>query len=612
VTGRLADRARGSNVARELAFVRKLARQLRPYWLHIAGLFLISLAAIPLKLLAPVPLKIAVDNVIGNQPLPDVIDRVLPTVVTNSRPAVLGFAAALLIGVAVMAQVLELCTSWFRTYTAERIVLGFRTKLFRQAHRLSLSYHDLRGTADATYRVQYDAPSLQYIATEGVIPLVTGVFTLAGMIYVTARISLELAFVALAVSPILFFVSQAYRQRLRRDWTQVKQFETSALSVVQETLGALRVVKAFGQEGREEDRFVRRSTESMQARVHVALVERRYGLFVALTTAVGTALVLFIGVGQVLSGALTLGALLLVTGYVSQLYEPLKTISRRTGALQSHLASVERAFALLEEPHDVEERPGARTLRRAKGAIAFQHVSFAYERDRLVLQGLSFSVRPGHRVGVVGATGAGKTTIVNLLARFYDPTEGGILLDGVDLRDYKVADLRNQLSIVLQEPVLFSTSIGENIAYARPEATREDVIAASKAALIHEFVAGLPEGYDTVVGERGLRLSGGERQRVSLARAFLKDAPILILDEPTSAIDVGTESAIVETLEHLLKGRTTFVITHRQTLLTACDVVLRIQDGTIVPPTVPAGRTSSELLTGACATQGAGPRRARG
>jgi ATP-binding cassette subfamily B protein len=567
-----------------MALFGKIARQLRPYWLSLGAVFLLGLMALPLRLLTPLPLKIAVDNVIGARPLPSFIDGLLPAAV-RSNMTVLAFAAAFLVVVALLSQVQEMATSWLRTYVGEKVVVGFRTQLFRQAYRLSLSYHDLKGTADATYRIQYDAASLQGIAVEGIIPVITSGFTLVAMIYVTARISWQLAVVALAISPVLFLVSQTHRHRLRHEWGQVKKLETLALSVVQEVLGALRVVKAFGQEEREEERFVRQSTAGMRARLQAALVERRFGFLIGLTTSIGTAAVLFVGVRQVVSGLLTLGELLLVMSYLSQLYEPLKTISRRTASLQAQLASAERAFALLEEPPDVVERSNAKPIRRARGAVTFRDVSFAYDRERPVLRNLSFEINPGQRVGIVGATGAGKTTIVSLLARFYDPTDGQILLDGVDLRDYKVADLRNQFSIVLQEPVLFSTSIGENIAYARQGATEREIMQAAEAANIHRFIASLPEGYDTVVGERGVRLSGGERQRVSLARAFLKDAPILILDEPTSSVDITTEAAIMEALQRLLMGRTTITITHRPTMLKDCDVALRIHEGTIAEVT---------------------------
>jgi len=257
----------------------------------------------------------------------------------------------------------------------------------------------------------------------------------------------------------------------------------------------------------------------------------------------------------------------------------LKSLSKRTGNTQLLLASVERAFALLDEIPEVVERPNARRLVRARGAVEFRNISFAYNKERPVLHGVSFETEPGSCLGIAGTTGAGKTTLVNLLTRFYDPTGGAILLDGVDLRDYKLSDLRHQFAIVLQEPVLFSTSIAENIAYARPNASENEIIAAAKAANVHDFISRLPEGYATSVGERGMRLSGGERQRISIARAFLKDAPILILDEPTSSVDVRTESAIVEAMERLTQGRTTFIITHRPSALRHCDIVLKMEEG---------------------------------
>jgi ATP-binding cassette, subfamily B, bacterial len=282
------------------------------------------------------------------------------------------------------------------------------------------------------------------------------------------------------------------------------------------------------------------------------------------------------------SGVITLGQLLMVLSYLAQLYDPLKTISRKAASLQSYLASAERVFALLDEPPDVPERPHARPLGYASGAVTFRSVSFAYEPGRPVLRDVSFEVPPGARVAIVGTTGAGKTTLVSLLTRFYDPSSGAILLDGVDLRDYRVGDLRNQFAIVLQEPVLFSTSIGENIGYGRPGASEIDVVQAAKAAGAHDFIAALPQGYATPVGERGLQLSGGERQRVALARAFLKDAPLLVLDEPTSSVDVTTEAAILEAMARLMRGRTAFLITHRASALVGCDVRLHLEQGRLV------------------------------
>jgi ATP-binding cassette subfamily B protein len=275
----------------------------------------------------------------------------------------------------------------------------------------------------------------------------------------------------------------------------------------------------------------------------------------------------------------------MVMADLTQLFGPLTLLSRMTVLMHGSLASAERAFALLDEEPDLPEVRDAKPLGRARGAVIFSKVSFAYGNDRPVLHDISVKIQPGARVGIAGTTGAGKSTLINLLTRFYDPTAGQILLDGVDLRDYKLTDLRNQFAIVLQEPVLFSTSIAENIAYARPDASMEDLVEAAKSANAHEFIAALPDGYDSLVGERGTRLSGGECQRVALARAFLKDAPILVLDEPTSSVDATTEAAILEAMERLMKGRTTFLVTHRTNTLTACDVLLRVENGRLVSVT---------------------------
>ena len=565
----------------DLALYRRLLRQARPYRKHIAGLFLLELLGSQLVLLTPLPLKIAIDNVVDSLPLPDFLARLVPEAFAARTP-LLVLAAGLLVAVALLSHLQGLASSLLRTYTGEKLVLNFRSQLFGHVQRLSLAHHDSEGTADSTYRIQYDALALQYILVDGVIPFFTSVLTVILMFFITMRLDWELGLIALGVAPVLLLVSGVYRRRLREQSREVKKLESSALSVIQEVLTALRVVKAFVQEQREQERFVRHSHEGVRARLRLLVAEGFFGIVVGLTTAVGTAAVLFFGIRHVQAGVLTLGDLVLVMGYLARLYEPLKTISKKVASLQSQLASAERAFALLDRTPDVEERPQARPLGRAAGAIAFQNLSFGYEKGFPVLHDLSFAVASGTRLGVIGTTGAGKTTLVSLLTRFYDPTSGRILLDGVDLRDYRLADLRNQFAIVLQEPVLFSTSIAENIAYARPGASEEDIIAAARAANAHKFIVNLPGGYQTRVGERGMRLSGGERQRIALARAFLKDAPILILDEPTSSVDVRTEAGIMEAMERLMCGRTTFLIAHRLSTLTDCDLLARVENGRFV------------------------------
>ena len=572
----------------DLALYRRLLRQARPYWLHLAVLFCIGLLASPVALLNPVPLKIVVDSVLGTRPLSPALQALLPAAIAGSRGALLAAAVGLLLAVAALAQLQALANKFMQAYVGERLVLSFRTQLVRQAQRLSLSYHDSKGAADSLYRIQQDAAVIDKIMVEGIIPFISAAITLGTMIVVTARLDWQLALVALAVSPPLFVLSRLYRPRMRRQHRHIKKLESSALAVVQETLGALRVVKAFGGEQRETDRFAQRSREGVAARIRIALTEGRYGLLVGVTTALGTGAVLFIGVRHVQANLLTLGQLLMAVTYLGQLYEPLKTVSKKAATLQSYLASAERAFALLDQQPEVPERPDARPLERARGALEFRGVSFAYGPDRPVLHDVSCVIPPGTRLGVVGATGAGKTTLISLLTRFYDPQHGAILLDGTDLREYRLTDLRRQFAVVLQDPVLFSVSIAENIAYAAPGASREQIVAAAQAANVHEFIARLPQGYDTQVGERGAQLSGGQRQRIALARAFLKDSPVLILDEPTSSVDAKTEAAIVEALERLKQGRTVIVISHRSTTLAGCSAFLTVDGGRVVAQTTPA------------------------
>jgi ATP-binding cassette subfamily B protein len=560
---------------------RRIVREVAPFWRQISLLFFVDLLATPLLLLTPIPLMIAVDSVIGDQPVPGVIDALVPGSATSGSVALLAVVAGLLVLIVILNELQGLASYVLQTRTGELLTLSFRARLFRHIQRLSLSFHDSRGSHDSIYRIQYDAEAMQHIV-DSTIPFASASLMLVAAIYVTAQIDWQLAVIAITVAPILFAVSRIYTRRVRRRYHDLKELESSSLGVLQDVLTAMRVVKAFGREKDEHARYVKQSDKTVRARVRLSFTEAAFGLVVNVVIALGTAAVLFVGVQGVQSGTLTLGELLLVMTYLAQLYGPLETISQKMGDMQSSIASAERAFELLDEAPDVEERPDARPLHRAWGALEFRDVSFAYDGEHPALSDVSFAVEPGTRLGIAGETGAGKTTLMSLVTRFYDPSAGKILLDGTDLRDFKVVDLRNQFGIVLQEPVLFSTSIAENIAYGRPGAAPDEIAAAAQAANAHRFILGLPDGYETVVGERGMRLSGGERQRIALARAFLKDAPILILDEPTSSVDLKTESVIMEAIDRLMEGRTSLMVAHRLSTLEICDARVEIDAGRVV------------------------------
>jgi ATP-binding cassette subfamily B protein len=559
----------------DLRLVGRLLREARPVWPLLAAIFGLSLCEVPIALLLPLPLKLVVDDL------------------TGTHPFSLPLAAGLLVLVALLQHAQGFASWMLQSHTGERLVLRSRARLFQHAQRLSIAYHDRVGTADSLYRIHEDSVPAHYAAVSGLVPIATGACMIAGLLATTAWVDPTLAAIALVVVPVLVGLTEYYRRRVRAGWAELRTLDASSISVLQEVLGALRVVKAFGQERREEQRYLAHAQSAMRGQLRVIAGEATFGLLVAATLAVGTAVVLAVGASHVRAGALSLGSLLLVMGYLAQLYKPIETISKKVTGLQAALASAERTVALLDQAPDVRERADPVRIARAQGDIAFRGVSFAYQSGPPVLQDVSLVVPRGARVGIAGQTGAGKTTLASLLLRFFDPQSGTISLDGVDLRDYALADLRGQYALVLQDSVLFSTTIAENIAYGRPDATRDEIAEAARAAYAHDFIKRLPDGYDTRVGERGMTLSGGERQRVALARAFLKDAPILILDEPTSSIDLASEREILGAMERLMRGRTAFIIAHRLHTLAGCDLRIEMAHGRIVSAREPARAEAS-------------------
>ena len=586
------DRSVGRTADRALLW--RLTKECGHYWVHIAVVLVISLAATPIFLLSPIPLKIAIDSVLKDAPLPGILGDHLPAFFQSSSLWLLGVAALLSLVVAVLGQVQSLASNVLSTYAGEKMSLDLRSRMFRHAQRLSLAFHDTRGTSDTTYRVQYDSPALQVVTIGGFVPIVSSAFTLVTAVIVAAAIDWQLCFLGLAVAPVLFMSSNRFKDQMRPHYTGVKVLESNALGVVQEVLGSLRVVKAFGREDGEQERFREVSERGIKAKVRLSLAEGVFGMVASTTVSLGAAAVLFVGVRHVQTGVISLGELTVVMGYTAQLFKPLKTFTKQMGKFQSSLASAERVFELLDHEPEVTDRRDAVPLIHATGEIEFEEVGFSYTPGKPVLERVSFHIEPGSTIGIAGRTGAGKSTLLSLMMRFYEPDSGIIRFEGRDIGDFRVADVRSQFALVLQEPVLFSTTIADNIRYGRPDASMDEVVAAAVAANAHSFIASTSEGYNTRVGERGMKLSGGERQRISLARAFLKNASVLILDEPTSSVDIHTEAEIMQAMRLLMEGRTTLMIAHRLKTLESCDKILFVRDGTV---SIKAPHELSRLLS---------------
>lgn len=552
----------------------------RPYW-HLAVISTAVMLLITLTgLLGPWPLTILIDSVLGTHELPPILQWLLGSLAGN-RQTILVFAVAAGLGVTLLEQGLKVVSSYLQTKLEQQMILDFRSDLFEHAQRLSFAFHDQNQAGQLIFAIYNQAGSAVGLLTT-LQPLVQSVLTLGGMFWIILRMDWQLALLALTVVPFLYAATVHYSTHVQARLRQVKRMEGETLSLIHEAIAMLRVIVAFGRERYEAQRFRDQGEQAMTARVKVTVQQTLFALAVSTATAVGTSLVLGLGAYRVLAGELTTGQLLVVMAYVGLVYKPLEMISYILGQLQDRFASLQIAFDLLDTAPEIQDTPQAKELSRAQGHLRFEGIHFHYSSRAETLQDISFEAKAGQVVALVGPTGAGKTTLISLLPRFYQPQQGRITLDGHNINDLTLKSLRAQISLVLQEPLLFSGTIADNIRYGRLEASMAEIIAAAQAANAHDFILRLPNQYETKIGERGVQLSGGERQRLCVARAFLKDAPILILDEPTAAIDSKTEALILDALDRLMVGRTTLMIAHRLSTIRHADRILVIQQGQLV------------------------------
>ncbi|MDB5024450.1 MAG: transporter ATP-binding protein [Mucilaginibacter sp.] len=554
----------------------------RPYRRPLAAILFLHLIATPVSLLKPFALKILIDSGFGKHALPEFIRILFPENFNFSFSTIAVLSAGLFILTSLIENLYSVAVWVLSISTGEKMVLSFRTILFNHIQRLSLKHHDQKGASDSLYRIQYDTMAIRTLFIGNLSPIIAALATLVGMIIVMLMINWHFALIALSLIPVLFILTRISVTRLQKKWRKVKEDESFAMSIIHEVLNAMRVIKAFGREEGEAERFRSSADEAVKGQIKVGWLAASYSFMVEMLFASGTAFFIYTGAMYVNSGKMTLGELTLVLAYLAQIYIPLVKIVRNINDIQSSMTSIERVFNLLDQEKEVKESANPLPLSQSRGHIAFQEVSFSYQSEKQVLENISFEIKPGDRVGIMGSTGAGKTSLISLLLRFYDCNSGKIMLDGNDIRNYRLSDYRKQFAIVLQDPLLFSTSIAENISVGLPGAAMEEIIGAAKLANAHHFIMNSVNGYDTLVGERGMQLSGGERQRISLARAFIKNAPILILDEPTSAIDLKTETQIIEAMERLMRGRTTFLISHRLDALRSSNIILHLEQGKII------------------------------
>jgi len=542
----------------------------------------ILLFATAVELLQPWPIKWLVDHVLGDQAAPAWLSRFWPAFGAGDVAGGIAAVCVSILVLAILHRAGSMAGHFFLLRAGARMVQQLRCHASDQLHRLSLSYHDKTKVGDSLYRVAYDAHAAQTLLNGALAPIATSTLVLIGAVSVMFHMNARLTFVTLAVTPIFYFIIRGFGRRISDQSRVYHQRESALVASVQESLSSIRAIQAFTLEPETRQNFIDQSRLSLEASQRMTRTQLAYAACAGLTVSIGTAAVVWIASHEVLRGNISVGDILVFLAYLGILYQPMNTFSQSAGLIQSARAQLERVFAITDAVPEITDRPNAKELATIRGEVEFRGVAFNYAEDQPVLRGIDLKAGPGRIVAIVGRTGAGKTTMASLLLRFYDPTAGALLLDGHDFRDIRLDCLRKQVSVVLQDPILFATSIAGNIAYGKPGSTQQEIEQAARRAQADEFIRALPEGYATLLGERGVNLSGGQRQRLSIARAFLKNSPILILDEPTSALDSQTEQALLVCLRDLMQGRTTFIIAHRLSTVRHAHEIVVLEQGRIV------------------------------
>ena len=560
---------------------RRTLSYYRPFWVETSLALLLSLGVTALNLLKPWPFKYIVDGILSpvneaTRPAHEQLQQWFGAMPGSQVILILCLSMVL---ITFVAGLINLFSNYMLIGVGLKALLRIRTELYAYLQSLSLKFHDTRRSSDSSFRVAYDSQSIQTIYNRGFTNIFSSGLMLVATFVIMVKIDARLTMLSLAVVPVIVFLIHYYAKKVRTQSTTIKERESDLLATVQEGLASIRLVHAFGREDYEVGQFRRRAAESLAANMQMTMTSVVSALVVGTLMAAGTAVLYYAGSLHVMEQKLSLGDLLVFASYLLMLYSPLEQLTHTAWAMEGAAAGARRCFDILDRPDEVPEAPDARPLRQAKGEIEFRDVDFGYSNERLILNGIQLRIRAGERVALAGGTGAGKSTLLSLVPRFYDPTRGTVSIDGHNLREVTKKSLRSHISMVLQDTVLLSTTVRENIAYGRPGATEEEIMEAARRAQAYDFIMAMPEGFASQVGERGGHLSVGQRQRIGIARAFLKDAPILLLDEPTSALDGATEQAVMAVVTELMRGRTTLIITHRLATVHGLDRIVVLEHG---------------------------------